>query len=121
MSSDVSSTLTKGSSDESRQLATYQQMFRIRLFEERCQALSGEGLISGSIHLCAAQEVVPIVAASLLEAGDRVVATYRGHGWAIACGVPLPELLAEICHRATGINGGRGGSAYLFGVHGTVL
>ncbi len=42
-----------------------------------------------------------------------MVATYRGHGWAIECGVPLDELLAEVCQRRGGINGGRGGSPYL--------
>ncbi len=52
-------------------------------------------------------------ALAALDAGDRVVATYRGHGWAIACGVPLERLMAEVCQRATGVNGGRGGSAHL--------
>ena len=37
----------------------------------------------------------------------------RGHGWAVACGIPLPTLFAEILGRASGTNGGRGGSAYL--------
>jgi pyruvate dehydrogenase E1 component alpha subunit len=41
-----------------------------------------------------------------------VFPTYRGHGWAIACGVPPEAVLAELLGRATGISGGRGGSAY---------
>jgi 2-oxoisovalerate dehydrogenase E1 component len=55
---------------------------------------------------------VPVGALAALESDDRVVATYRGHGWAIAAGVPLDGLMAEICQRAGGVNGGRGGSPY---------
>ena len=42
-----------------------------------------------------------------------MVATYRGHGWALAWGVPLVQLLGEIAQRAGGVNGGRAGSPYL--------
>lgn len=93
-------------------LEHYRRMLTIRLFEERCLALSAE-FIAGSIHLCGGQEAIPVGAREALELGDRVVATYRGHGWAIEWGVPLTELLAEICHRAGGVNGGRAGSAYV--------
>jgi pyruvate dehydrogenase E1 component alpha subunit len=51
-----------------------------------------------------------------------VFATYRGHGWAIARGVPLEPLFAELLGRESGICGGRGGSAYFtapqFGFYG---
>lgn len=91
----------------------YRRMRRIRVFEERCLDLSAEGVIAGSLHPCLGQEAVPVGAVAALRGGDRVLATYRGHGWAIACGVPLDGLLGEIAHRAGGVNGGRGGSAYL--------
>ena len=51
--------------------------------------------------------------AAALDDRDRVVATYRGHGWALACGVPAEELLGEILGRTTGTNHGRAGSPYL--------
>lgn len=93
----------------------YRRMQRIRLFERRCLELSGgaEPLIAGSLHLCAGHEAVPVGAVAALSAADRVVATYRGHGWLLECGVPPAEAMAEICHRATGLNGGRAGSAYM--------
>ena len=94
-------------------LDTYGLMYRIRRFEERCLDLRKRDEIAGSIHLCIGQEAVPAGALAALGDDDRVVATYRGHGWALACGVPMTELLAEICQRATGVNGGRGGSPYL--------
>jgi len=90
----------------------YRRMLTIRLFEQRCIDLSGEA-IAGSVHLCGGQEAIPVGARSALEPDDRVVATYRGHGWAIEWGIPLSELMGEICQRAGGVNGGRAGSAYM--------
>jgi 2-oxoisovalerate dehydrogenase E1 component len=91
----------------------YRSMVLIRRFEERVLDLRRDRVVAGSVHLCAGQEAIPVGATAALGPDDRVVATYRGHGWALATGVPLDQLLAEICHRATGINGGRGGSAHL--------
>lgn len=94
-------------------LGLYGTMLRIRAFEEGCLNLSSEGFVAGSIHLSMGQEAIPTGALRALGESDPVFATYRGHGWAVACGVPLKDLLAEVCHRQAGINGGRGGSAYL--------
>jgi 2-oxoisovalerate dehydrogenase E1 component len=94
-------------------LDAYRSMLTVRRFEERALELRRADVFAGSIHLCAGQEAVPVGALAALDPGDRVVATYRGHGWALACGVPLDALMAEVCQRATGVNGGRGGSAHL--------
>jgi 2-oxoisovalerate dehydrogenase E1 component len=88
-------------------------MASIRALEERCLKLSAEGMIAGSVHVCAGQEAIPVGAVDALTEADRVVATYRGHGWALACGTPMTALLGEICQRSGGVNGGRGGSPYL--------
>jgi 2-oxoisovalerate dehydrogenase E1 component len=90
----------------------YRRVLTIRLVEQRCIELSADA-IAGSVHLCGGQEAIPVGARSALESDDRVVATYRGHGWAIEWGIPLPELMAEICQRAGGVNGGRAGSPYM--------
>jgi 2-oxoisovalerate dehydrogenase E1 component len=92
--------------------AAFRLMTLIRRFEERCLELSANGEVAGSIHLCLGQEAIPAGALQALTDEDRVVATYRGHGWALACGIPVDLLLAEICQRATGINGGRAGSPF---------
>jgi 2-oxoisovalerate dehydrogenase E1 component len=91
----------------------YRSMLTIRRFEERVLELRRADVFAGSIHLCAGQEAVPVGALAALDPDDRLVATYRGHGWALACGVPMERLMAEVCQRATGVNGGRGGSAHL--------
>ncbi len=100
-------------SDESCEVSLYRRMHFIRAFEQKCRDLSAEqpSPIAGSIHLCAGQEAVPVGAAAALKPTDAAIATYRGHGWALEFGVSARELLAEICQRADGINGGRAGSA----------
>jgi pyruvate dehydrogenase E1 component alpha subunit len=74
------------------------------------------------VHLCIGQEAGPVGACDALTGADALFATYRGHGWAIARGTPLRPLFAELLGRATGVNGGRGGSAYFsapeYGFHG---
>ncbi len=96
-------------------VAAYRQMLLIRAFEQRCQDLSTSNppVIVGSVHLCAGQEAVPVGTMAALLPHDSVVATYRGHGWALTGKLGLEEVFAEVCHRANGVNGGRAGSAMI--------
>ena len=87
-------------------------MWRIRVMEETIRDLRLQGAIVGSVHLCIGQEAGPVGLCSELQPPDALFATYRGHGWALARGVPLDGILAELLGKQTGVNGGRGGSAY---------
>lgn len=91
------------------------RMLTIRGLEARALALSQTTppAVIGSIHLCAGQEAIPVGAQAALRPDDQIVATYRGHGWALMSGLSPLEVLGEICHRQLGVNGGRGGSAYM--------
>jgi TPP-dependent pyruvate/acetoin dehydrogenase alpha subunit len=91
---------------------TYLEIAVIRRFEERCVALKTDGLIEGSMHLCSGQEAIPVGACRTLDASDALSVTYRGHGWAIARGIPLADLFAELMGRDSPLCGGRGGSAF---------
>lgn len=95
------------------QLEAYRRMALIRSFEAKCLELSNmtPQLVAGSIHLCAGQEAISVGARAALRPTDQVVATYRGHGWALESGITVRELLFEVAHRKDGINGGRAGSA----------
>jgi len=85
---------------------------RIRFEDVALRLTKGDdALIVGSAHFCAGQEAVPVGAIAALQRDDQVVATYRGHGWALESGIKARALLAELCHKADGINGGRSGSA----------
>ncbi|GAB2950181.1 thiamine pyrophosphate-dependent dehydrogenase E1 component subunit alpha [Nonomuraea fastidiosa] len=105
-----------------RRLADLLAMWRIRAFEEQVRELRAQGPIVGSVHLCIGQEAIPVGACGELDPQDALFATYRGHGWALARGVPAQPLFAELMGRAGGVNGGRGGSAYFtaadYGFHG---
>ena len=96
-------------------IALLRQMLLIREIEQRSLDLSAAvpPEIVGSAHLCAGQEAVPVGTLAALNDDDQVVATYRGHGWALASGLSLIELFGEICQRGVGVNGGRAGSAYM--------
>ena len=91
-------------------LRIYRQMLLIRGFEDLVQSLFLKGEVYGTTHLYSGQEAIATGFASLLEDRDRVAATYRGHGHALALGVDPQRLLDEMLGRETGINGGRAGS-----------
>jgi acetoin:2,6-dichlorophenolindophenol oxidoreductase subunit alpha len=91
-------------------LRLYRQMLLIRGFEDLVQSLFLKGEVYGTTHLYSGQEAIATGVASLLEDRDRVAATYRGHGHALALGVDPQKLLDEMLGRESGINGGRAGS-----------
>jgi TPP-dependent pyruvate/acetoin dehydrogenase alpha subunit len=88
----------------------YRQMLLIRGFEDLVQSLFLAGEVYGTTHLYSGQEAIATGVASVLEERDRVAATYRGHGHALALGVDAQALLDEMLGRASGVNGGRAGS-----------
>jgi len=85
-------------------------MWRIRAFEERVGQLTRANEVHGLVHLSTGQEAVAVGVCSQLRDGDYVAATYRGHGAALALGVPAEALAAELMGRTSGVDGGRGGS-----------
>jgi TPP-dependent pyruvate/acetoin dehydrogenase alpha subunit len=110
----MSSALTPPA-DQEVALELLGRMLRIRRLEETIRDLRLAGDIVGSVHLCIGQEAIPVGACLARRAQDPVYATYRGHGWALASGVPAQAILAELLGRETGVNAGRGGSAYFSG------
>jgi 2-oxoisovalerate dehydrogenase E1 component len=98
---------------ELRAQDTYRRAAFIRFFEEKVLDLGREGEVAGSVHLCLGQEMIPVGAMAALTPEDRVLSTYRGHGWALACGADPTALMAEIAQREGGVNGGRAGSPML--------
>ena len=89
-------------------------MLRIRRFEEKCVELYSAGRIRGFLHLYIGQEAVAVGVMRALRAGDAIVATYREHGHALARGVRMDTLLAEMYGKREGCCRGRGGSMHIF-------
>lgn len=102
----------------------YRQMLVSRLFEERVEQIYLEGKtpvfnmangpIPGEMHLSNGQEPCAVGVCAHLNAEDIVTATHRPHHQAIAKGVDLKKMAAEIFGKATGLSGGRGGHMHLF-------
>src|SRR5436305_12967897 len=101
-------------SDREQALGLYTTMLRIRLCEEQLARSYQRGLIHGACHTYVGQEAVAAGVCAHLRSDDVVFSTHRGHGHALAKGVPPRQLVAELFGRATGCSQGRGGSMHLF-------
>ncbi len=74
----------------------------------------GRGNIPGEMHLSAGQEPVAAGVCAHLTSDDAVTATHRSHHFAVAHGVDLDAMTAEIFGRSGGLGRGRGGHMHLF-------
>jgi pyruvate dehydrogenase E1 component alpha subunit len=74
----------------------------------------GGGAIPGEMHLSAGQEPVAAGVCAHLSADDAVTAPHRPHHVAIAHGVDMDRMTAEIFGREDGLSHGRGGHMHLF-------
>jgi pyruvate dehydrogenase E1 component alpha subunit len=97
-------------------LTLLRKMLRIRHFEEKAAELYSLAKIRGFLHLYIGEEAIAVGAMEALRAEDRIVATYRDHGHALARGLPVGALMAEMFGKATGCSRGRGGSMHFFDV-----
>ena len=98
--------------DKQDLLADYRTMLQIRSFEEHCQQQYTRARIGGFLHLYVGQEAVAVGAIGALKPQDHVVTHYRDHGHAIARGLELKPLMAELFGRSTGVSQGKGGSMH---------
>src|SRR5881409_373468 len=91
----------------------YRQMRRVRVFEEKLAELVNAGQLAGFLHLYAGEEAVAVGVCAHLSDRDYVASTHRGHGHAIAKGVDLRAMMAELFGRRTGVCKGKGGSMHI--------
>ncbi|WP_049986197.1 thiamine pyrophosphate-dependent dehydrogenase E1 component subunit alpha [Halobellus rufus] len=102
----------------------FENMVTARHYEERLQEeyLEGKqpafdisaGPIPGELHLAAGHEAAAAGVVQHLRDDDVVTATHRPHHVAIAKGVDLERMTAEIFGRETGLGKGKGGHMHLF-------
>ena len=104
-------------------LRLYEQMLQLRQFELAAQARYKAGEMPGFIHLYIGEEAVAVGVCAHLQRDDWITSTHRGHGHALAKGLPPSALMAELYAKATGCCGGRGGSMHIYdrahGIFGT--
>lgn len=90
-----------------------QRMIEIREFEERIRILFLEGKMPGTIHQYIGQEACAVGVCQALEKDDVIASTHRPHGHAIARGIPMDAMMAELYGKTTGCCKGKGGSMHI--------
>jgi len=116
----MGSTISSGAGE-----ALYRTMVRIRAFENAAETASQGGVsaygqqaagaakVRGPLHLSTGQEAVPAGVCAHLRATDYLTSTHRGHGHTLAKGADLARMMCELFGKATGFNGGKGGSMHI--------
>jgi TPP-dependent pyruvate/acetoin dehydrogenase alpha subunit len=93
-------------------LEMYRKLLLTRLFEEKVGDLFEANRLKANYHLYLGQEAIASGVTSALTAEDLIVSNYRGHGHALARGVPAKFLMAELFGKSTGTCKGIGGSMH---------
>ncbi len=92
-----------------------ENMLLVRRFEETASRMYGLRKIGGFCHLYIGEEAVATGAIRALDLSkDYVVAAYRDHGHALACGMDPKGVMAELYGKSTGCSKGKGGSMHMF-------
>lgn len=94
-------------------LGLYEQMLRVRFFEEKAAECFTKGMLAGNIHLCIGQESSVIGSCSALEERDYITSTHRGHGHCLGKGAKTDKAMAELFGKKTGYCKGKGGSMHI--------
>ena len=104
----------KVKANKDKSLHILRQMIRIRQLEEKAYELYTQEKIRGFLHLYDGEEAVAVGVIDNLLKDDAIIATYREHGHALARGVTMNSIMAELYGKAEGCSGGRGGSMHLY-------
>ena len=99
--------------DVEQWLHMYDQMVKIRLFEEQVNELYKTGTMPGLAHLYAGEEAVAVGVCEALRVDDNITSTHRGHGHCLAKGASIDLMFAELLGKAPGYCGGKGGSMHI--------
>ena len=93
--------------------AMYRNMLRIRRFEETTDEFFMAGRVKGAVHVSIGQEACSVGVCTALNNEDAILTTHRGHGHSIAKGTRMPEMMAELLGKSTGLCKARGGSMHI--------
>ncbi len=100
-------------SDVEHWLHVYEQMARIREFEEKVNELYMKALMPGLAHLYSGQEAVAVGVCEALRHEDYITSTHRGHGHCLAKGASIDRMFAELLGKEAGYCRGKGGSMHI--------
>lgn len=99
--------------DSEKLLDMYKMMYLIRKYEERIYFLFLEGVMPGTIHQCQGQEACAVGMLHDLRHSDYMTTTHRPAGHALAKGVSLKSMMAEMFAKEEGCCRGYGGAMHV--------
>jgi len=99
--------------DVEQWLHVYEQMTKIREFEEKANELYMKALMPGLTHLYSGQEAVAVGVCEALNKDDYITSTHRGHGHCLAKGASVDRMFAELLGKEAGFCKGKGGSMHI--------
>lgn len=99
--------------DVEQYLHMYEQMLKIRYFDEEVNELYKTGKMPGLAHLYIGEEAIAVGVCEALEPTDYITSTHRGHGHCLAKGAQIDRMFAELLGKAAGYCRGKGGSMHI--------
>src|SRR5438128_2992443 len=91
----------------------YEQMLKIRIFEEHVNELYTGAKVPGLAHLYIGEEAVAVGVCEALRRDDYITSTHRGHGHCLAKGATPRLMFAELLGKKAGYCKGKGGSMHI--------
>jgi pyruvate dehydrogenase E1 component alpha subunit len=105
--------MTTTTLDAEQWLHIYQQMLKIRAFEEQVNELYTSAKMPGLAHLYIGEEAIAVGVCETLRRDDYITSTHRGHGHCLAKGAAVDRMFCELLGKAPGYCGGKGGSMHI--------
>jgi pyruvate dehydrogenase E1 component alpha subunit len=99
--------------DAEHWLQAYEQMAKIRAFEEAANELYTSARMPGITHLYIGEEAIAVGICEALRQDDYITSTHRGHGHCLAKGAALDKMFAELLGKEAGYCRGKGGSMHI--------
>jgi pyruvate dehydrogenase E1 component alpha subunit len=99
--------------DSEQWLHMYQQMCKIRVFEEQANELYTGAKMPGITHLYIGEEAIAVGVCEALRQDDYITSTHRGHGHCLAKGASVDRMFAELLGKEAGYCRGKGGSMHI--------
>ncbi|HEV7234833.1 MAG TPA: thiamine pyrophosphate-dependent dehydrogenase E1 component subunit alpha [Ktedonobacteraceae bacterium] len=112
-SNPIDAAASTGGGEQARWLLLYEQMLKIRIFEEHVNQLYLTAKMPGLAHLYVGEEAIAVGMCQVLRRDDYITSTHRGHGHCLAKGASVDRMFAELLGKAAGYCHGKGGSMHI--------
>jgi TPP-dependent pyruvate/acetoin dehydrogenase alpha subunit len=99
--------------DQEQWLHMYQQMCKIRAFDEGANELYLSAKMPGLTHMYIGEEAIAVGVCEALRKDDYITSTHRGHGHCLAKGAAIDRMFAELLGKEAGYCRGKGGSMHI--------